>query len=341
MYDDIKSKLRMLLRNADKIPASVWTMSRHYYLQLNDIVDMTRDGFFFIHHGEMPYRMPWVKYPTQGGTISWKVFFSQKARHCIDPLFSQSIEDLLLFTSMKTVKLSDILHVRPSKIRDELLHQYGYEKILSELKGRTVYHHGNARLIVTYESSDERLKFLKYFDEKTASKYLVRVPSDVYTCQEAMHWILGLKKTGVINEEYILENLDEIFQRGNVEMFSRAENAIRLELCFSLIDFSHIKAQHVMAIRNVELRTRLWKEFGYERLLKEIRNTIVDIHGSSELILFHRDRNSEEMVFLKVIDSTSGRPYLLRVPSCMRKCSQAVAWTFNLSEDDYKPMVEA
>ena len=48
--------------------------------------------------------------------------------------------------------------------------------------------------------------------------------------------------------------------------------------------------------------------------------------------------------FLKVVQVTcpsTKREYMLRVPPNIRTCPEAVAWTFNLPEKDYAPLVEA
>jgi len=46
------------------------------------------------------------------------------------------------------------------------------------------------------------------------------------------------------------------------------------------------------------------------------------------------------MVMVKVIDSTTNNIYLLRVPPDMQTVSQAVAWTFDMNKEEYRPLKE-
>jgi len=53
-----------------------------------------------------------------------------------------------------------------------------------------------------------------------------------------------------------------------------------------------------------------------------------------------RGRN-RELAYVHVTDPSTGREYWLRVPPSMRTAREAVAWTFGLNEQEYRPAAEA
>jgi hypothetical protein len=51
--------------------------------------------------------------------------------------------------------------------------------------------------------------------------------------------------------------------------------------------------------------------------------------------------NDEPLICLSVIDPSTGRQYILRVPPNMETCHQAAAWIAGFDNpDDYHPLVE-
>nr|MDO8116610.1 hypothetical protein [Candidatus Sigynarchaeota archaeon] len=103
-----------------------------------------------------------------------------------------------------------------------------------------------------------------------------------------------------------------------------------------------LTAREIIRCRNVEIRQFLMSRFSYERFLKELgsKTRHKDPNTGAELLSISMGKNMEKMVLVRVIDSTSNRPYLLRVPPEMRTCQEAIAWTFGLGEDEYEPLVE-
>ena len=51
----------------------------------------------------------------------------------------------------------------------------------------------------------------------------------------------------------------------------------------------------------------------------------IDLPGDAE----------RHMVCLKVIDPSTGRTYIIRVPPAVRSVREALAWSFNLDAEDY------
>ncbi len=103
-----------------------------------------------------------------------------------------------------------------------------------------------------------------------------------------------------------------------------------------------LSAREVIRCTNVEIRQYLMTRFSYERFLVELDTRITDRDPDTgaELVRIHMGKEMEPMCLVRVIDSTSKRPYLLRVPPRMRTCKQAVAWTFGLEEYEYEPAIE-
>jgi len=94
------------------------------------------------------------------------------------------------------------------------------------------------------------------------------------------------------------------------------------------------KPEDVLNAKNAEIRRYLMKRVGFENI-KKISNTMV-IHkdGASELIQIGKEK------YIKVKDSSTDREYLLYVDDSVKTCKEAIAWTFNLKEDEYNPIIE-
>ena len=67
------------------------------------------------------------------------------------------------------------------------------------------------------------------------------------------------------------------------------------------------------------------------------------IHSDDFGCLYRKElRNDEALVMVKVVNSTAEpdgtfKEYFLRVPPTIRTAREAVAWTFQLETEDYKP----
>lgn len=96
-------------------------------------------------------------------------------------------------------------------------------------------------------------------------------------------------------------------------------------------------SQFILEVRNAELKQRLLKEKTYEAFVQELGAVTVHEDGESQLIAIPSTR---DMLFVSVKDSSTPRRYLLRVPPTSKTCAEAIAWTFNLSTDQYRPIKE-
>jgi hypothetical protein len=96
-----------------------------------------------------------------------------------------------------------------------------------------------------------------------------------------------------------------------------------------------ITSLEVLGMTNAEYQQEALASMGYEKFLEEIPDSEIvheDKHGT--LI------QASGIVFLSLQDSSTERRYLLRVPPEMIRVRQAIAWTFNLAEDQYNPAIE-
>jgi len=91
----------------------------------------------------------------------------------------------------------------------------------------------------------------------------------------------------------------------------------------------------VLHTQNAELKHKLLVAFGYEKFLEASDYKVIDAHGEDQLI-----KIEPNIFFAYVKDASTPRKYLLRVPPNMRNIQEALAWTFNMRPDEYRPIIE-
>ncbi len=102
--------------------------------------------------------------------------------------------------------------------------------------------------------------------------------------------------------------------------------------------------RHIEAESNAELRRIMIEIYGLERFIKD--SSAKQIHQDNYGTLYRKElRGDEAVIVVKVKNSTpepdgSFKDYFLRVPPETRTAKAAVAWTFGLSENEYKPTKE-
>lgn len=107
-----------------------------------------------------------------------------------------------------------------------------------------------------------------------------------------------------------------------------------------LVSLSEIEAE-----QNTTRRRIMIEVFGEARYLTETGAVVED---ESDFGILYRKKLSEDedLVMVKVINSTidpdgTWKSYYLRVPPSIRTAKEAVAWTFNMPEDLYAPVLES
>lgn len=108
---------------------------------------------------------------------------------------------------------------------------------------------------------------------------------------------------------------------------------------------SRITAREAQDQPNVEVRRIMIERMGRGRFLSEIGATVIDRDTDGRgmprlLVHYSPDRWSEPEAYVEVTCPSTGHVYHLRVPPDIRKCAEAVAWTFGMSVEQYAPLLE-
>jgi hypothetical protein len=105
-----------------------------------------------------------------------------------------------------------------------------------------------------------------------------------------------------------------------------------------------LTAKRIESERNVALRRVMIEIYGLGKYIQEIESGIVDRNERGVLYL-KQQPGDEAMAIVQVTNSTpepdgTYKDYFLRVPPSMRTVDQAIAWTFGMTPNEYKPEVE-
>ncbi|MEO3784470.1 DUF6745 domain-containing protein [Actinocorallia sp. B10E7] len=107
---------------------------------------------------------------------------------------------------------------------------------------------------------------------------------------------------------------------------------------------SGLTAHRILDEENAELRRVMLEHFGYDDYLREVGAR--PLHKDETGVLWRIDLPGDEpVVMVEVINSTpepdgTYRTYYLRVPPHISTARAGVAWTFGLTEDEYRPVKE-
>lgn len=85
---------------------------------------------------------------------------------------------------------------------------------------------------------------------------------------------------------------------------------------------------------DLELKLRLINHIGWERFL---RYKTKIIHQCHDTVLYDIPLRC---FVIRVVDATSGKYYYLLVPPTVRTCKEALAWTFGLPANHYRPLFQ-
>jgi hypothetical protein len=114
---------------------------------------------------------------------------------------------------------------------------------------------------------------------------------------------------------------------------------------FVVTNPASITIQHIETESNAEVRRVMIEKYGQPRYLKDSGATL--LHQDSLGKLWVKEiPNDESLVMVEVQNSTpepdgSVKNYFLRVPPDIREAKQAVAWTFGMKPQEYKPIAES
>lgn len=98
-----------------------------------------------------------------------------------------------------------------------------------------------------------------------------------------------------------------------------------------------LKAREILNCKNTTIRSLLMQRFGFDKFMKEAGTKVIDANNGRKLLMVP---GTAPIVAVEVRDSTTGRNYILSVPPNIKNCEEAVAWTFGLEKEQYKPIKE-
>ena len=103
-------------------------------------------------------------------------------------------------------------------------------------------------------------------------------------------------------------------------------------------DFGMRSSGRIMTISNVEERARKMEEMGVEKMLKKTKAVVLEIskRGNALYVIDQLVPNYEFKYLVYEDPSTKGKIYGCFVPSDITKADQAMAWKFQITEEEYE-----
>ena len=105
-----------------------------------------------------------------------------------------------------------------------------------------------------------------------------------------------------------------------------------------------ITIKDIESEQNAEIRRIKIDRFGFDKYIKECG--AIKIHSDNYGILWRKElQDDEPIVTVELINSTPEpdgelKHYFIRVPPNMETATEAVAWTFGKTAQEYAPMIE-
>ena len=96
-----------------------------------------------------------------------------------------------------------------------------------------------------------------------------------------------------------------------------------------------IPVEAILQESNVAKRRLLLEMCGYGVFLSRVEHEVIDTDGDMSLVRVHWHNSERSLYLLKVKCASTGVFYTLRVPPQMKKCRDAVSWTFGLKPEEY------
>ena len=130
---------------------------------------------------------------------------------------------------------------------------------------------------------------------------------------------------------------------GIIASVSYAWHGVRVP-AFVITNPERITVDMIDVVDNAEIRRVMITMYGFKEYLSDCGAKLIHKDKTGEL--YRKDfRNEEPFVFVKVTNSTPEpdgwfKDYFLRVPPTMKNATEAVAWTFRMSPEEYKLALE-
>ena len=106
------------------------------------------------------------------------------------------------------------------------------------------------------------------------------------------------------------------------------------------INNKQLTAKDILDMKNAAIRRICLEQLGYARFLAQMEHQIIEKDGEYELVRIYWHEREEPICLVKVKCPSTGAFYTLRVPPNAQTVKEAVAWTFGLKADEYRPEKE-
>lgn len=169
--------------------------------------------------------------------------------------------------------------------------------------------------------------------------------------KSALHKLIKNKKT---YKRYVKET-EKYYKNREKRTIN---NVLMPKPIFKKIQNKTLKPKDIFKEKNAQRRSVLLNLYTYEKLLKDTEHKIIHTDRDYQLILVKTEKNGqvlretirnektkivedkeillpEDIMLLKVKCPSTGAYYVLRVPPTMKRCKEALAWTFDMPEKAY------
>jgi len=200
----------------------------------------------------------------------------------------------------------------------------------------------------------EQIKiYLKKYKNATLHKewYYTSTIEAVNNYRRYIKNIKNKNKPLLFANELKLEQLEKLKQSIYEDKKRRTiNNCLMSRGLFKKIQNKTLKPDDIFKERNAQRRGVLLGLYTYEKLLLNTKSKVIHTEGEYQLTLIETPKTHsamqgwgenrteiklpEDIVLLKVRDTSTGVFYVLRVPPTMKTCKEARAWTFGLKEQD-------
>ncbi len=112
-----------------------------------------------------------------------------------------------------------------------------------------------------------------------------------------------------------------------------------------ILEPEKITIESIQEEENQEIRRIMIERFGWDKYLTDQKAIVIQRDDFGELIQFEKlnkqDPNEDPMAkFVRVTDGSSDRQYILRVPPETETAHEGVAWSFDLTKEEYNPTIQ-
>lgn len=148
------------------------------------------------------------------------------------------------------------------------------------------------------------------------------------TREQAMEVAEGRTMLGLLPANFRESSWDEV--KDGLPGFAR-----ELELAIMAAEGIRPAKEVILEDMNAETQQLLLRAYGAEEWIKDMVGQVVQTDGDNSLLR----AGGQSFAFVK--DTSTPRRYLLRVPDNVGSVREAIAWTFGMTVDEYKPLIES